>query len=71
MVCGVWVLVLVSSVLALEGKRGWAPEKPHLPAETLGRWEIGKIQKRQKEGEGSGEGFGERLLAGSCAPVVG
>ena len=28
MVCGLWVLVLVSSVLALEGKRGGRRENP-------------------------------------------
>ena len=71
MVCGVWVLVLVSSVLALEGERGRGPEKPHLPAETLHSWEIGKTEKRQKEGEGGGESFRERLLAASCALLVG
>lgn len=48
MVCSLCSLVLVSSVLALEGKRKWRPENPQLPVETQLRWEMGKIQKRQK-----------------------
>lgn len=31
MVCSLWVLLLVSSVLALEGKREGRQEKPDLP----------------------------------------
>ena len=47
MVCSLWVLVLVSSVLALEGKRVRRPENPHLLAETQPTWEVGK-RKRQE-----------------------
>lgn len=48
MVRSLWVLILVSSVLALEGKRERAPENHHLPVETQHGWEMGTIQKRQK-----------------------
>lgn len=34
MVCSLWVLALVSSVVALEGKRVGAPENHRLPGET-------------------------------------
>lgn len=44
MVCSLWVLVLGSSVLALEGKRegDW-----RIPANQPG-WGMGKIQERQR-----------------------
>lgn len=49
MVCSLWVLVLVSSVLALEGKREGPPENPHLPGETRRRWTWEGSRKGRKE----------------------
>lgn len=49
MVCSLWVLVLVSSVLALEGKREGPLENPHLPVETQHRWTWECFRKGRKE----------------------
>lgn len=74
MVCSLRVLLLVSSVLALEGKREGVPENPHLLLQTQYTWEMGKIQSRQKKTKDikkglvrSGEGFRERLPSQLCS----
>lgn len=74
MVCSLRVLLLVSSVLALEGKREGVPENPHLLVQTQHRWEMGKIQRRQKKTEDikAGKGVGRVSEKGSpvsCAPA--
>lgn len=71
MVGSLWVLALVSSVLALEGKPGGETEEVHLPVETQHMWEVGKIQKRvrHQERKRDGESFREGLPRDNQAPV--
>lgn len=57
MVCSLWVLVLGSSVLALEGKREASLENPYLPA-RVGNWKDSeKAEKTEdiKKGKGTGK----------------
>lgn len=52
MVCSLRVLLLVSSVLALEGKREGAPENPHLLLQTQHRWGNGKDSEKAGKDRG-------------------
>lgn len=73
MVGSLWVLALVSSVLALEGKPGGETEEVHLPVETQHMWEVGKIQKsetsREEKGWGKFQRRAPRRQSGSCWSV--
>lgn len=74
MVCSLWVLVLVSSVLALEGKREGAPGNPPPASRDSTQVDMGMIQKRPKRVKTSKRaqecgGFQIEAPDNSCAPA--
>lgn len=56
MVGSLWLLALVSSVLALEGKRGGETEEaPPARPSTCGKWERCRKEQDIKRGKGTGK----------------